>query len=134
MSYGTAIPFFISDTSRVLNQSFSISFSVLIVSKQLTLVLDDRGGPAARRSEGAVLHSSGRLQHHGSKTYLHRVGTVMAPPHPRSGGSRVDRIRGNAPRTHRVLFDVQLLAETEKRNITSTGTDGPRRSLTAERT
>lgn len=93
------------------------------LSKQLTLILDDRGGPAVRAavrappwSQGAVLHSSGGLQHHGGETYLHRVRTgVAATSAP--GRRRVDGVGGDAPRAGRVLLYVELLAENAKNSV-----------------
>ena len=84
-----------------------------VFSKQLTLVLDDCGGSAVLKAvvppqpEGAVLHSSGGLQHHGGETYLHGLWTSVT--------SRICCVYGicrNAPWTSGGFFYVYFLPTT----------------------
>lgn len=90
-----------------------LSTIIEFFSKQLTLVLDDRDGSTIvmaflpSRPEGAVLHSSGGLQHHGGETYLHCLGAAVSP---RSG--RVDCISRNTTRSCSRFLYIQFLSIT----------------------
>lgn len=68
------------------------------------------------RPQGAVLHSSGGLQHHGGETYLHGVwaGVTTSSSRCRS----IDCVCWNSTWTGRILFYIKLLAETLKLHYT----------------